>query len=1038
MNFKTLLTIVLLTLASQWSTAQQTAIYKDDQATFKQGLHFFEQQLFGKAQEEFDKVVAQKHTFSDKDVPSYILQAELYAGLSALYLEQPDAEKRLLYFIEQHEPNPVAGQARLAIGDYYYNQKDYDLAIKYLSTVSKSDLTNDEIVALEFKLGYANFVNKKFAKAQKYFNNTKETKTEYYYPSNYYSGIIAFYDKDYEEAIKGFERADKSSRYSKVIPVYLTQIYFAKGDYDKVIAYGEPIVDDNSIRERQMVEQLLGQAYFEKGMYVKALPRLENYVSKTPKVSKESMYQLAYTQYKTGNFDDAIGNFEELNSLNSKLGQSALYYMADALLKSNKKSPARQAFQRASQMNFDKKMQEDALVNFAKLSYELGFDEEAIRTLQQINSGSSYYGEAQNLMSKLLLNTKDYDNALEIVRKLNPTEPKLKETWQKLAYFRGLQYFNESNFPQALKLFDESLARPYNAETTALSYFWKAESYYKLEQYDASIQEYLNFETNAKKAPQLPANSSLGVGYYGLGYDYIKKDNYNLGAKFFKQATDYIEPKLKSINDKYVTDFVYPDALLRAGDCNLYLRNDIAALPFYDKIINNHYPNEDYAMYQKSMIKGLQNKVFEQVALLDKLVELFPQSLYADDATYTKGNTLLNNDKRTLAIEAYQYLINNYPNSDKANAARLKLGLIAYSSGREEEALNYYKAVFRADPQSEEAQDALVAIKEIYISGGNPDGYFDFVNTVQGFNLGDYEKDSLLYKAAEIKFENRDLEGAISAYDKYLQRFPSGINSVKAHFYKGESLFDLKRYPEALVDYDYVSNQGSTAYAETANHRAANITYYNEAARNFKSAEKYYDRLEKMASTQELLFEAQQIGLRASYFANNLAVVPAKADKLMQNARTTPADHAEANYFKGKALLEQKNYPGALVAFNKNIELSGDDSRAAESRYWRAYITYKNRELDKAMDMCFQINKEVPNHTYWVVKAFILLADIYAEKDNLFQAKATLQSIVDNYKGDQALLDEAKAKLQRVKDAEKNKSKIRSDQPSNQMEMIED
>jgi hypothetical protein len=77
-------------------------------------------------------------------------------------------------------------------------------------------------------------------------------------------------------------------------------------------------------------------------------------------------------------------------------------------------------------------------------------------------------------------------------------------------------------------------------------------------------------------------------------------------------------------------------------------------------------------------------------------------------------------------------------------------------------------------------------------------------------------------------------------------------------------------------------------------------------------------------------------------------------------------------------------------------------------------------------------------HPYWLVKSFILLADVYAEQDNLFQAKATLQSIVDNYNGDQALIDEAKRKLQKVKDAERNNSKLKRDTPNGELEMIEE
>ena len=90
------------------------------------------------------------------------------------------------------------------------------------------------------------------------------------------------------------------------------------------------------------------------------------------------------------------------------------------------------------------------------------------------------------------------------------------------------------------------------------------------------------------------------------------------------------------------------------------------------------------------------------------------------------------------------------------------------------------------------------------------------------------------------------------------------------------------------------------------------------------------------------------------------------------------------------------------------------------------------------MDYCFKVNQETPNHPYWVVKAFILLADIYAEKDNMFQAKATLQSIIDNYDGDQDLLNEAQSKLQAILDAEKKSKKRRTDTSSEELEMLED
>jgi hypothetical protein len=50
--------------------------------------------------------------------------------------------------------------------------------------------------------------------------------------------------------------------------------------------------------------------------------------------------------------------------------------------------------------------------------------------------------------------------------------------------------------------------------------------------------------------------------------------------------------------------------------------------------------------------------------------------------------------------------------------------------------------------------------------------------------------------------------------------------------------------------------------------------------------------------------------------------------------------------------------------------------------------------------------------------------------NNSFQAKATLESIIGNYKGDQALINEAKSKLDKLQNDELKKSKIQTIAPS--------
>lgn len=1018
--------------------AQESAIYRDAQAHYKRGMRFYKQALYGQALSEFEQLLAEPLAFDDNTVPLYRQRSELYAGLSALYLKQPDAEKRLLYFIEAQAPSSIATRAQLALGDYYYAERDYNQAIKYLSQVSTSELSNEEIIAQKFKLGYAYFVKKKFDKAKSLFQQIRNSKTQYYYPSNYYYGITEFFDGNYAQALEGFNNAKQSSRYKNIVPVYIIQIYFANKQYAEVIKEGRALVDNDNIRERAQVAQLVGQSYFELGQYRQALPLLNEYVTSTPQVSKEALYQLGYTQYKVGKYKEAIENFKQLNTLNEAMGQNALYYMADAQLKTNAKSAARQGFQKASQMTFNPTLQEDALINYAKLSYELGFDNDAITALQKIQPGTDYSNEAQNLMASIFLNTRDYDKALQTLRQMQPPAKtqKLQETHQKVAYFRGVQLYNSRKYQEALKLFQESIDVGINIETKALARFWRAETFYKQKQFDQSINEYNQYLTLAAALQQLPDNSSVGVAYYGLGYAYIKKDDYNNANQQFADAVSILEKNLGNYNDKYVTNFVYPDALLRLGDCRLYLRDYERAKRPYNTVITKNYPNKDYALYQLSLIYNLQDDYTSQLSLLDKIINEYPNSRYADDAYYAKGNTLFIINRKDLAVTAYEDLLQKYPTSELANRSLLKLGLLAYSYGRNEEALNYYKGVFRNNPQSEEAKDALAAIKEIYIEDGNPDGYFNFVNTVQGYNVSELERDSLLFVAAQMQYDAANWERAVGAYTTYLERYPNGINSIQAHFNRGEALFDLKRYTEALRDYAYISDLGNSAYVETANHRAANITYYS--TQDFPQAQLYFGRLEQTATTEERLFEAQQYGMRSAFYANDFQALPVIAERLINNPRSTSPDRAEAYYYKGKAYIAQRNYDQALQAFERNIALSGDDVYSAEARYWRAYIAYQKRNLKKAEDLAFENNKALSGYPYWLVKSFILLADVYAEQGNLFQAKATLQSIVDNYKGDQALIEEAKRKLKKVKEAEQNNSKLKPDNPNGELEMIEE
>ncbi|MEG2666096.1 MAG: hypothetical protein RSA02_03665, partial [Bacteroidales bacterium] len=91
----------------------------------------------------------------------------------------------------------------------------------------------------------------------------------------------------------------------------------------------------------------------------------------------------------------------------------------------------------------------------------------------------------------------------------------------------------------------------------------------------------------------------------------------------------------------------------------------------------------------------------------------------------------------------------------------------------------------------------------------------------------------------------------------------------------------------------------------------------------------------------------------------------------------------------------------------------------------------KDGYLAEAEKMIFDYISNAPSQEYYLAKIYILWADIYEQRGNLLQAKQTLNSIIDNYEGEdlKALAKQkrdaivAKEQLQQLKDQEQRKAK---------------
>jgi len=1015
MTFKisSLALVLSFLFASLSLSAQKTTTLSEAQLAFKKGMEFFDGKVYGLAQNEFRKTIELLLPVNESEAKLLKQKAELNFAKCAVNLGQPEGENLIIEFARKNQPDPIANEALLDIANFYFNDKKFDKAMALYSSIDTYALPSNQRSETVFKIAYLNFIKKKFSLAKSQFRSIKDVQNEYYYPANYYYGMCNFFTKKYAEAITSFQKASGSKRYKPYVPYYITSIYFAERDFSKVINYGVSKAESKGVKNQADINRLVGRAYFEEGEFSMAKKYLEYAAKRVKKMDASDYYQLGFVQYQSKEYKKAEKSFKKLNREKNKMGQLAMYYLADCNLKSGDKRQARNAFANASRLNYDAKIQEESLWNYAKLSYEMRFDRDASDALQKVNPRSPNYAEAQGLLGDIFLNTRDYVKAMQIIERMPTKTTKIKQTYQKVAYYRGVQLAGDGDMDGAKQLFYKSLDNDFDARTSALAYYGLGEIAHQQKKYRESNQHLTKFLQAAKSINNLPDGASVNTANYTVGYNFLKEKNYKSALGYFQDAVAGIKRDAPYIQDEYVKKQVLADATLRAGDALFKTNNYDSAIKYYDEAINRKYSGYVYALYQKAIIEGLRGNPTDQILALERLTEQYPKSEFTDDALLSLGNAYQDIGRTNQATAAFNKLVRNFKGkSSLVNQALLKLGLIAYNSGDLQGAIKNYKDVFKNNPDPKEAEGALAALEEIYVDDlGQPDNYLRFRESLGGYDVSTAARDSINFKAAESQFDLGNYDKAITKYNDYIAKFPKGRHIIPAYFHRGESNTALKKYSAALKDYDYVINKGQSRYYEKGLRKASIISYNHE--KDFEKAYSYYSKWAEVASSDEAKFEAQLGTLRSAYRTGRTDAVYTMANKVSSNPRASQDQIAAANFYLGKMAFDKKDYDRAMASFNKVLTNSNNEN-TAEARYSIAYVHYVKRNLDQAESAAMNAIRENSSYQVWVAKSGLLLADIYVEQSNYFDARALLEGMISSYENEAEVkeqVNEAKQKL---------------------------
>jgi outer membrane protein assembly factor BamD (BamD/ComL family) len=177
----------------------------------------------------------------------------------------------------------------------------------------------------------------------------------------------------------------------------------------------------------------------------------------------------------------------------------------------------------------------------------------------------------------------------------------------------------------------------------------------------------------------------------------------------------------------------------------------------------------------------------------------------------------------------------------------------------------------------------------------------------------------------------------------------------------------------------------------------------------YKEALAHFMSLEGVAEFSVNVLRAQKGQMRANYQLGNYEDALVAIEKVLSSDNLTDELEVEARLNKARINFTERDYEKAELDYEW-LAAKKSTEEGAEAKFRLAQIAYSREELDGAEATVFELIKEFPASDYWKVKSFILLADVYAARDDFFQAKATLQSVIDNVETS-ALVKEAQTKL---------------------------
>ena len=687
-------------------------------------------------------------------------------------------------------------------------------------------------------------------------------------------------------------------------------------------------------RHADEVNFLIGSAHFGLGEYQKAIFWFNesNIDMLSPEQQEAYCFRLAYSLLQTGDMEKARGYFARIEQIGTKYRDASTYYVAYIDYATGKYNNALVEFTRLKDLSDykERSLYYITQIYFIQNKYEKVISEgkELLASYPDSENNSEVY----RIMGNAYYHLGNEDQAINMLSKyVSSTDSPLRGD----LYILGVCYYNKGNYSSAVNALGRTVRE--NDALSQNAYLYLGQSYLKLKD-----------KNNARMAFEAAATSSFDKQVKEAAmYNYALLIHETAFTGFGESVTIFEDFLNDFPNSKYadkVNDYLV--------EVYLTTKNYQAALNSIDKI---KHPSTKILEAKQDILFQLGTQAFTNMEL-DKAVDLFSRAISLgaynlesrNDAYFWRGESYYRQGEYNKAISDYRTYLNNtrQRNTDMYALAHYNLGYSYFKLKEYGEALNRFRQYvnLESNQQTPAYADAYNRIGDCLFH--NRQFAMAEENYTRAAQLQPSAGDYSVYQKGFLLGLQKDYKGKISVMDRLIREFPESQYVDDALFEKGRSYVLLDNNQAAAASFEQLMRDFPQSSLARKAGVQLGLIYFNDNQPE-KAAEAYKNVISNYPGSEEAKVALQD--LKSVYIElNDINSFAAYANSLGGNVRFEVSEQDSLTYLAAEKLFMRGDNEGARRSLTNYLQTFPQGAFSSNANFYLASIAFAKKDLEEA------------------------------------------------------------------------------------------